>query len=191
VAWKHLFPGDIITLTVGKDKIRPEKLGKLFFLIYKNSLQIYNRIIEGLKDIDSRIKLPPKDEIAVELDYLHIYAIYRAVFSRFKSHYDIFDKNFKIEYRAYLREMMPEESALEYELNFYEALSGYMKKHNETLGKVTNPETQIEFGRYISHRVIGEKSGDDIRYATILYSAFNIDLIELIRIIDTSMEIVE
>jgi hypothetical protein len=176
---------------MGKDKIRPEKLGKLFFEIYKYTLPFNNRIIESLKDIDSRIKLPPEDEIMVELDYLHIYAIYKAVFSRFKFHYDIFDKNFKIEYRAYIREMMSEESALEYELNLLEALSGYMEKHNETLGKGINKETQIEFGRYISRRVIGEESGDDIRYIMSLYSAYNSDLIELIRIIDTSMEIVK
>ena len=91
VAWKHLFPGDIINLIMGKDKIRPENLGKLFFTIYKYSPQIQNKIIDGLKNFDSRIKLPPKNEIAVELDYLHIYTIYRAVLSRFKSHFDIFD----------------------------------------------------------------------------------------------------
>jgi len=176
---------------MGKDKIRPENLGKLFLEIYKYTLPFNNKIIESLKDIDSRIKLPQDKKMMAELDFLHIYAIHNVLFNRFKSHYEIFKKNFMDEYRIYLREKMAEESALEYELDLLDALSVYMEKHNETLAKGINSETQIEFGRYISHRVIGDESGDDIRYITLLYGSFSSDIIELLRLIDSSIEIVE
>jgi len=174
---------------MGKDKIKPEKLGELFFGIYKGTVSINNRILKSLKNIDGQIKLPPDEHIMAELDYLHIYALYRAFLSRFKSYFDIFLKSFIVEYKNYLREMMPEESAEEYEMNLLSAHRGYMDRHNAKIAESNNTEAQIEFGRYISHRVIGDQSGDDIRYVIMLYTSYSSDVIELLRIIDMSIEI--
>jgi len=175
---------------MGKDKIKPENLGKLFFEIYIYTKSFNNRVIEGLKDIDSQMELPPDEEIMAELDFLHIYAIYQAFYNRFKSYYDVFEKNFRTEYRKYFRKIMSENETLKYERDLLEALTGYMKKHNETIAKGINVETQIEFGRYVCHRVIGHDLGDDIRYIMFLYSAYIGDLFGLLEVIDKSVEII-
>ena len=176
---------------MGKDKIIPQRLGKLFFEIYRYTVPINDRIIKSLKGFGNKNNLPSDEKIMAELHYLYIYSMYNAFFIRFKTYYDIFKKNFREEYGNYLREMMSEESAKEYEMGLLGALSGYMEKHNETLAKESSTEKQVEFGRYISNRVIGEDQGDDIRYIMFLYRMYISNLNEFLRIIDTSIEIIE
>ncbi len=171
-----------------KGKGGQDKIEQIFFVVYRSTVSFNNRLLKSLKNVDSQAKLPPDEQIMAELEFLHIYAIYQTIFRRLKSQYEVCMENFQVEYRKKLRNDMPEEMALKHEMKLLNAITGYMDKHNKTLAKGANYENQIEFGRYISYRVVGDQYGDDIRYIMILYGSYTSNLIELLRLIDTYIE---
>ena len=177
---------------MGKDKLIPQKLGCVFIEILKHDSHFFPKILEGLKEINAKQKIQiDEDYINTELIYLHIYGYYQTVHNRFKKHFEVFEKSFREELRKFQKETMSEESVLHFESSLLEALTFYMTKFNETLGKKSDVNNRIKFSHYISTRILGNKIGDDIRFVMYMSGVYNGLMTALTELIDSSIELIE
>ena len=175
---------------MAKQTIRPEEMGEFFFEIYKNSFPIED-VINHLKDFFTEAEFPSDEVMSVELDYLQMYIISKAVHIRFPSHKDVFRKNFLEKTLCAIQDYLPEELANRRYSDFLDAMVEYATKEKEIDTHLKRQQAQIEFGRYISNRVVGDNSGDELPLVMYFYSLYAEYLLSIIDLIDTSVEIIE
>jgi hypothetical protein len=182
---------DIIVPIMGKVKVRPEGLGKVFFKFFKDEMeQGFSEIIEGIIKINNENIKIDVSKLYDDLIFLHVFAYHQEISRHFESYIQVFSKGFHDEFENFLKRSMPKEDVIDFFITLNIVLLEYFKKYDEIIRNEKNRNAALtKFGSYIAGRILGKKYEGAIPFSWYFSVVYGDVRMSLKKIIQSSLEI--